>query len=114
MDLPRFAQLLGVHATTVYRWELAAGQAIRIEPLQLQLLSVLQQQLHERQRTAARNELAETITKGLLVGGTMLGLFKLLDAAFSGASERQTGGAVRRATGARRKSSPTKRKRKTK
>ncbi len=93
MEPAQFAQLLGVHSSTLYRWENVGAAPVRVEPLQRQLLTVLEQQLAERSTLRARAELSETILKGLLIGGGLLGLFYLLNAAF-GAE-----GKVRRAQG---------------
>jgi len=69
-----FAQLIGVHPSTLYRWEAAGDGALKIEPFQLQILAVM-----GRHGDAA---LGETILQGLLYGGPMLGLFKLLEAGY--------------------------------
>lgn len=95
MEPAQFAQLLGVHPSTLYRWENAGATQVRVEPLQRQLLTVLEQQLAERSSLRARAELSETILKGLLIGGGLLGLFYLLNAAFGG------DGMARRAPGLR-------------
>lgn len=76
-----FAQLLGVHPSTLYRWEAAGDVPVRVEPFQQQILAVLQGQVAAPQR--ASEDLGETILNGLLVGGAMFGLYRLLEAAFS-------------------------------
>jgi len=82
MDPAQFAQLLGIHSSTLYRWENAGDQPVRVEPLQLQLLTVLQQQIAKRTTAEDRAELSNAILTGLLIGGGLLGLFYLLDSAF--------------------------------
>jgi hypothetical protein len=81
MEPAQFAQLLGVHPSSLYRWENAGSAAVRIDPLQLQLLTVLQQQINDR-AAQARADLGKVILTGLLLGGGLLGLFYLLDAAY--------------------------------
>jgi hypothetical protein len=95
MEPAQFAQLLGIHTSTLYRWESVGPAPVRVEPLQRQLLTVLDDQLAERNSLRARAELSETILKGLLIGGGLLGLFYLLSAAFG------DGGKVRRAPDSR-------------
>lgn len=82
LDPAHFAQLLGVHASTVYRWEAAGDVPVKVEPFQQQILAVLQSQI-AAPRGGGGDDLGDTILKGLLVGGAMFGLFKLLEAAFS-------------------------------
>ena len=102
-----FAQVLGVHPSTLYRWEAANAAGIRVEPFQQQILAVLQRQVGLQTRPT--EELGESIVKGLLVGGAMLGLFKLLEAAFS-EEPGQTGGAARRPPGRSKRSTSSRRK----
>jgi transcriptional regulator with XRE-family HTH domain len=83
MEPAQFAQLLGIHSSTLYRWENAGEQPVRVEPLQLQLLTVLQQQIAKRSTAEDRAELSNSILTGLLIGGGLLGLFYLLDSAFA-------------------------------
>lgn len=108
LDPAHFAQLLGVHPSTLYRWEAAGDGTVRVEPFQQQILAVLQGQVATPK--AATEDLGDTILKGLLVGGAMYGLFKLLEAAFSEDQPRRTGGAVARGKVPRPKSSPTRRR----
>jgi transcriptional regulator with XRE-family HTH domain len=108
LDPTHFAQLLGVHPSTLYRWEAAGDVPVRVEPFQQQILAVLQGQVAAPRGT--NEDLGETILKGLLVGGAMFGLFKLLEAAFSEDQPRRTGGAVARGTRSRARSSPSRRK----
>jgi hypothetical protein len=83
-DQIRFAQLMGVHPTTAYRWEAKEhlAQPLKIEPFQLQILAVLKQQLEARQTTAERAKFAEAVLQGLLIGGGLFALFRLLQVAF--------------------------------
>ncbi len=106
-DPTRFSQLLGVHPTTLYRWEARLGDVAKIEPFQLQILTVLKQQLEARRTSEERARFAEAVLTGLLVGGGLFALFKLLQVAFDGAPEqRRTGGAAARPIVGRSKSPP--------
>ncbi len=79
-----FAPLVGVHVATVYRWEEAGTNAVRIEPFQLQLLAVIQDRVDA---IAAPEKLGETILKALLTRGPLFGLYKLLESAFAATTE---------------------------
>lgn len=68
------AELLGVHLTTVYRWEKTERVELRLEPLQHRLLMEMQQQIQRRQP----KEFGQQLIEGLLLGGTLLGLACLL------------------------------------
>ena len=77
----QFASLLGVHASTVYRWEEVKGAELKIEPLQRQLLSVLRGELKRRGAGSAR--LAEQMHDALAVGGSLRALYVLLKSVYS-------------------------------
>lgn len=68
------AGLVGVHLTTVYRWEGHGNEALRLEPLQHALLLRLQEQA----RVQKPQEFGKQLIEGLLVGGTLVGLAYLL------------------------------------
>lgn len=72
----QFAQLLGVHVSTVYRWETAVGEC-KIDPLQLQILTVTRERLAGL-KASAREGLVERLERGLLVGGSLFALGVLL------------------------------------
>lgn len=82
LDPARFSQLLGVHSSTVYRWEAAGESAPRIEPLQRQILAVAEQ-------VSSREGAGSSVLDGLLLGGPMLGLYRLLEFAYG--ETRQSG-----------------------
>jgi transcriptional regulator with XRE-family HTH domain len=77
MTIAQFAQLMGVHATTAYRWEMAKGAAV-LDPLHASLLLRLQQSLASRTTKAARKQWATALVTGVLLGGTLAGLAVLL------------------------------------
>jgi transcriptional regulator with XRE-family HTH domain len=72
-----FATSLGVHPSTLYRWEQAKGQ-VKMDPLQSQILERLAATLAKDQAKRAK-EAGEAILAGLLAGGALLGLAALLD-----------------------------------
>jgi len=73
LSAQRLAELIGVHFTSIYRWESAGDRKVNLEPLQAALLYRLQ----ERAAKAPR-DVGERLLQGLLVGGTLLGLAYLL------------------------------------
>jgi len=74
INTQQLASLLGVHPTTVYRWENQMDQTLRLEQLQHGLLLRLQ----ERARTQEPKSLGQQLVEGLVVGGTLVGLALLL------------------------------------
>lgn len=78
LGVPQFAQLLGVHVATAYRWEMARGNEVRLDPLHAALLVRLQQTVDSRPTQAARGDWGQELLKGVLIGGTLAGLAILL------------------------------------
>lgn len=77
LDVVGFAMLVGVHPSTVYRWE-STGGTLAMEPLQKQLIVAIQ--------LAARKDLwrvREQVRKGLLEC-ELRGLYELLKIVFEG------------------------------
>lgn len=77
LNVTDFAMLVGVHPSTVYRWE-ATGGTLAMEPLQKQLIVAIQ--------LAARKDLwrvREQVRKGLLEC-ELRGLYELLKIVFEG------------------------------
>ena len=68
------ANLLGVHLTTVYRWEAQGDQELRLEPLQHSLLLQMQRRLTQ----GPPQDFGQQLLHGLLIGGTLVGLACLL------------------------------------
>jgi len=73
LSAQRFAELIGVHFTSVYRWESVGPNKVNLEPLQTALIY----RLHEKALKAPKAT-GEQLLQGLLVGGTLLGLAYLL------------------------------------
>lgn len=77
----QFADLLGVHGSTVYRWEKAEYEEIKIEPLQAALVTLLDAELRRGDWTD-RHALKTALIDGLRMGGTLRALYALLDAMY--------------------------------
>lgn len=71
-----FAKVLGVHPSTLYRWEQTAGQ-VRMDPLQREILDKLAERLRAAPKSEKR-ELGDAVLKALLAGGVLLGLGALI------------------------------------
>lgn len=82
LSVPHFAQVLGVAHTTAYRWEVAGPAGVRIEPMQLGVVLVLQDKLGENASSQNR-DIGRDVEKALRVGGAVFALYRLLDAAFN-------------------------------
>lgn len=72
-----FAKLLGVHVSTLYRWEQVHGD-VRIDPLQAEILEKLRVNLSEKKR-AEQKKLGDDLLKALLLGGALVALAVLLN-----------------------------------
>lgn len=75
----QFASLVGVSASTVFRWESTLG-VLNVDPMQRQIFAALQQQLAAPNNQAA--QLGQAVGKALLIGGGLFALYKLLEAVF--------------------------------
>ena len=77
-DAFQFAHLLGVHVSTIYRWESQDAAEVRMDPLQRQILYTT---ITRFRHTAAdrKAELGQEILKALLAGGALFGLLVLLE-----------------------------------
>lgn len=95
MAVPQFAQLLGIHVATAYRWELAAETALRLDPLHESLLLHLRRTVDARRRQVDREAWGKQLAAGVLIGGTLAGLALLLSE-LSGAPRRSRPRARRR------------------
>lgn len=88
MDVIPFSQLLGVSPSTVYRWEAAGSVGLKVDPLQVQIMAVVN-------RVGASNRLGSEIHESLMLGGTMLGMYRLLDKVYGGKRDDHGRHAVR-------------------
>ena len=76
------SQVLGVHPSTIYRWETAGPSPVRVDQMQFQILAVVDREIGKRKTAEGRAKLAEEILNGLIVGGGLFALFKILQAVF--------------------------------
>lgn len=76
-DAFQFAHLLGVHVSTIYRWEAQGAGEVRMDPLQRQILYGT---VTRFRHTAPdrKEELGRAILTALLAGGALFGLMVLL------------------------------------
>lgn len=72
LSVTEFAQLLGVHVATAYRWEREPGD-VRVEPLQARLLARLAQVM------ADDPDQVNGLRGAVLIGGGLAGLAWVLD-----------------------------------
>ena len=72
----QFASLFGVHPSTVYRWEEQGEADLKTEPLQLQLLGLLQTTL------PLAAGLSDALKNALALGGSLRALYVLLSSAY--------------------------------
>ena len=80
MSVPHFAELLGIHLATVYRWESTGAKAPPLGPLHQRLLAHLKQQANAK-TLKARDQWAGELLQAVLVGGTLVALAQLLSSA---------------------------------
>tara|TARA_B100000678_G_scaffold232345_1_gene201215 strand:+ start:955 stop:1212 length:258 start_codon:yes stop_codon:yes gene_type:complete len=83
MSAEAFADLIGVHYTTVYRWERYGPQQPNIDPHQMRILLTLQKEVNKREDSQAE-AFGKGIATAILTGGSLFGLYKLLAAAYGG------------------------------
>ena len=73
----RFATVLGVHPSTVHRWESAGQATVPVEGIPLNVLLALQQRVaHTPSKEAS--DLGRRVAEALLVGGALAGLVLLI------------------------------------
>lgn len=71
-----FAAMLGVHVSTIYRWETTRA-TVRIDPLQALLLSKLDAHLTKKPKQV--DDLHLAIVDGLISGGPLVALAAVLE-----------------------------------
>lgn len=71
-----FAEIIGVHVSTLYRWEAQAEREARMELLQARILEALARQL--KAKKIEQEKLGEDLKKALMVGGALAALYILL------------------------------------
>jgi hypothetical protein len=78
MLVPQFAQLVGVHVATAYRWEASGPKVVALDPLHAALFARLQQSVDARPAQTQRADWGKKLLTGVLIGGTLAGLAILL------------------------------------
>lgn len=74
----QFAVVLGVHPTTVSRWENAPGPVV-VEGMAFTVLTALRQRLEkDRRASVAAEKRGKEITNALVIGGAILALALLI------------------------------------
>jgi predicted transcriptional regulator len=84
LSIADFAALVGTGDKTIYRWEHAADGVditAKCDILQRRLLPLLRMVV-ERDRDAPRNATEKSIIEGVVLGGGLRGLHRLLQAVF--------------------------------
>ena len=76
LDAFAFAKILGVHVSTLYRWEQVQGD-VSMDPLQRDILEQLAKALRAK-RAAQKREVGNQVLAALLAGGALGALAVLL------------------------------------
>lgn len=82
MNSSQFAQFMGVHVSSTYRWESEGHHMVRVDAMRLQFLTCLQQELHRFKNEESRALFTQKVRGGLIVGGSLLALYKVLQSHF--------------------------------
>jgi len=80
LSVPQLADVVGASVSSVYRWESLGGRPAKIDAGQLRLLRLMQQQIE----APSFGRLTKDVAQGLLVGGGMLALYRLLRFVYEG------------------------------
>lgn len=76
------AEILGVHASTVYRWEAAGDRIIHVDSMQAKILAALSSEVSKRKAAESQAEFGAAIGAAVLIGGGLFALFKVLEEVF--------------------------------
>ncbi|WAS91921.1 helix-turn-helix domain-containing protein [Nannocystis punicea] len=90
MTPEQFAGLLGVHPSSLYRWEAKHDDVVRLDPMQLRILTALRDELNRKQHPREQAEWGQVLLTALLIGGGLFALFKLLEAVFDDGSSARS------------------------
>lgn len=82
MTPEQFAGLVGVHQSSLYRWEAKGDEVVRLDPMQVRLLVALREELG-RKRPEEQIEWGKALLAALVIGGGLFALFKLLETVFA-------------------------------
>jgi len=75
LDPFALAGVLGVHVSTIYRWE-SSTVDVKMDPLQALLMERLRERVATQPKSA--DDLSQAIVKGLVTGGALVALLALL------------------------------------
>jgi len=79
LTIAQLANVLGVHPSSVQRWELAGGQPIKVEGVPLTVLNALRiRVLHEAKGRQLAAATGQQVSTKLATGGVLLALAVLL------------------------------------
>jgi len=76
LSAAQFAQVLGVHPSSVHRWEAVGKESVTVDGVAANLLVALAQDIKKR-RDAAK--VGEAIGQALMIGGTLIALGVLVN-----------------------------------
>ncbi|MFM9995322.1 MAG: helix-turn-helix domain-containing protein [Phycisphaerales bacterium] len=79
LDVAQFAGVLGVHPSTVHRWEAAKAREVPVDGVAANVLRTLAHKVKadgQARRQAA--EVGDQVAEALLVGGALVGLLVLV------------------------------------
>lgn len=80
IDVDPFAMaaVLGVHVSTVYRWE-ATAKSLSMDPLSDKIVTALSERVGERRDAGFEAKVKRAVVNGLMKGGTLHALKDLLE-----------------------------------
>lgn len=79
LSAPKFATVLGVHPSTVFRWEAAGDGSVPIEGIPLNVLTALRQRVSEEGLDPEQvRDKGREVSDALVVGGVLLALGLLI------------------------------------
>ncbi len=79
LSVAQFASVLGVHPSSVHRWEAAGQGPATVDGVAAGVLVAMSQRLQgDRKARQEAGDLGDAIAKALLVGGALVGLALLL------------------------------------
>ena len=80
LTVAQFAIVLGVHASSVHRWEAAGPDAVPVDGLAANVLTALRQRVQAGpEAVCAARDTGTRVAEALLIGGTLVGLAVLLE-----------------------------------
>lgn len=77
LSVTQFAAVLGVHASTVHRWEAAGDELVDVDGVAANVLIALRQRVADEAEGSAK-EAGRAVVEALLIGGALVALAALL------------------------------------